>query len=161
MAKSIVRLSFHSGLFHAFFGHALEAVCVDCAVNVLKETTVGQVESTDDIASDSLLFVIFTPVDIRTAGTTSTVEDVGGLDLSEFLHDGFSILHSNSGSKDHLALALQKGLQVPSNPSFASPDKENIVLRKTVGCSHNFCSECGREKEMKMEGAGLRKSSVV
>ncbi len=56
---------------------------VDGAVDVAFIAQVGDVESANDIGTDSLGFVIFTPINVGTAGNAGGIEDVGGLDTVE------------------------------------------------------------------------------
>jgi len=114
-------------------------VCVDAAggkdgeVDLLQETAVSQVEGADDVASDGLLLVVLAPIDIRTSGAASTVEDVGWLDSLKLSDDSLAVLHAHCGSGDSLALALEKSLEMASDPSLASPDEEGLRLHGSVG----------------------------
>jgi len=108
-------------------------VCIDAAsgkdsdVNALLVAAIGQVKSTDNIVSNGLLLVVLAPVNIRSASGTSSIEDVGRLVFFELSNDSFSVLHANRRRVDLLALALEESLQVASNPSFTTPDEENVL----------------------------------
>lgn len=106
----------------------------DTDVNATLLASVGQVESTDDIAADGGSFVVFTPVDVRTTCAACTVEHVCGLDSVQLLNDCFSVLHANGGGVDALALIFEQGLKVTSNPAVTTPDQEHILaLRRHHG----------------------------
>jgi hypothetical protein len=116
----------------------------DREVNLLEEANICQVEGSNDIAADGLLLVVFAPINIGAAGATSTVQDVGGLDLLDLLNHSLAVLHANCGGEDLLALALEEGLEMASDPSLATPDEVDIV-GGTVGGSHDeqFGSKSG------------------
>jgi len=116
----------------------------DGDVDALQEAAVCEVEGTDDIVSDGLLLVVLAPVDIWSARRSSSVEDVGGLDLLQFGEDSLSVLHTDGGGVDLLScsivscdpeliwsvgkahtLGLEESLQVARNPTFTTPDEEN------------------------------------
>jgi len=101
----------------------------DSDVNALQVAGVSQVQGTDNVVSDGLLLVVLAPVDIGSASGTSSIEDVGGLIFLELSNDTFSVLHANSGSEDLLALALEESLQVTSDPSFTTPNEEDVLRR--------------------------------
>jgi len=102
---------------------------IDGSMDSLQETSIGQVQSTDDIASDGLLLVIFAPINIGTAGATSTVENVCWLDPLEFGDDSFSVLHAHCGCVNLLSLAFKDGFQMACNPTFSTPDQKDGFLR--------------------------------
>jgi len=85
---------------------------IDGNMDSLQVTSIGQVQSTDDIASDGLLLIIFTPIDIWTAGATGTIENVCWLDPLEFGNDSFSVLHAYCGCVNLLSLAFKDCFQV-------------------------------------------------
>jgi hypothetical protein len=103
------------------------------AVNALQETAVGQIEGTDDIASDGSLFVGLTPIDIRTAGAASSVKDVGRLDLLKLGEDRLAVFHTNGGGENFLSLLLKERLEVAGDPALTSPDEESVLGGGTVG----------------------------
>lgn len=124
---------------------SVNAACSkDGAMNLLLETTICQVESADDIASDGLLLVILAPVDIWPAGAASAVKYMRWLNSLKLLDHRLPVLHADGGSEDFLALALQESFEMASNPSLASPDEVDIVggsVRSAVCSSHSeFCS---------------------
>jgi hypothetical protein len=116
----------------------------DGDVNASLVAAIGQIEGTNDIISDGLLFVILAPIDIWTASRSSCIKDVGGLNSVQLVLNGFSVLHANCRSVDFLpymivsfqvdsrwqevlTLALKESLQVASNPTFTTPDEEDVL----------------------------------
>jgi len=75
----------------------------DSDVNSLEETSIGQVQCTDDIVSDGILLVVLTPIDVWSTSGTSTVENVGWLDSLQLSDDTFAVLHADGGSVDLLS----------------------------------------------------------
>lgn len=98
----------------------------DGAVNVLEEAAVGQVQGTDNVGANGILLVVLAPVNVWASSAAGAVEDVGWLDTLELSNDGLAVLHANSGGGDLLALGLEEGLEVASNPSLSTPDEERI-----------------------------------
>lgn len=82
----------------------------DTDVNTTLFASIGQVKSTDDIATDGGSLVIFTPVDIRATCTACTVQDMCRLDSLQFLDDCLSIFHTYGGGVDCLTLIFEQGL---------------------------------------------------
>lgn len=78
----------------------------DGDVNALQITAVGQVEGTNDIVSDGLLLVVLAPINIWSAGRSSRVEDVGGLDSLQLGNDSLTILHANGRGVNLLACQM-------------------------------------------------------
>jgi len=101
----------------------------DSDVNALQVAGVGQVEGTDNVVSDGLLLVVFAPINIWSASGTGSIEDVGGLVFLELSNDRFSVLHANGGRVDLLALRFEEGLEMTSDPSFTTPDEEDVLRR--------------------------------
>lgn len=97
----------------------------DSAVNTAREAQIGQIQSSNDVGTDRVLFMVLTPVDIGSSGAASTVQDVSRPDLFQFCLDGFSILHTDRGHVNLLALALQHLFEVAGDPAFATPDEES------------------------------------
>jgi len=98
----------------------------DGDMDSLQITAICEVQGTDDIASDGLFLVIFAPVDIGSSGDTSAVENVSWLVFIELRQDRLTVFHADSGGGDLLSLALEKGLEVTSNPSFSTPDQKLV-----------------------------------
>jgi len=94
------------------------------AVDASKEAAIGKVEGSDHVGSHGFFLVILAPVDIGAAGTTGTVQNMGGLDLVELGLDGFSVLHAHRSHVNFFTLTLQKGFEVASDPAPASPDEK-------------------------------------
>lgn len=96
----------------------------------LLEADIGQVDRSDNVGSDCSLLVVLAPIDIWTSSASSTVEDVGWLDLLNFGNDSLTVLHADSCGGDLLALLLEECLQVTSNPSFTTPDEltQSVVV---------------------------------
>lgn len=101
----------------------------DTDVDVTLLASVGQVESTDDIAADGGSFIVFAPVDVRTTCAACTVENVSWLDSVQLFDDCFSVFHADGGGVDALALIFEQGLKVTSNPAVTAPDQENVLAR--------------------------------
>jgi len=102
----------------------------DTDVDATLLASVGQVESTDDIAANGGSFIVFTPVDIGATCAACTVENVSWLDSVQLLNDCFSVLHADGGGVDALALIFEQGLEVTSNPAVTAPDQENLLARR-------------------------------
>ena len=50
-------------------------------VNTAKEAAINYIGCSDDVGTRRLVLVIFTPVDIRRAASTSRVDDMAGLNI--------------------------------------------------------------------------------
>jgi len=90
------------------------------------KAAVCQVQGANDIASDGGLLVILAPVDVWSARTTSTIENVGWSDFSKYFHDIFPVFHADRRLLDGLALAFEELVQVASDPTVATPDEERL-----------------------------------
>lgn len=88
---------------------------------------IGKHDSPDDIAHHSLLPVVLTPVDIRTAGLASTVDDTSWLEVVKDRFHCWQVLHASGGAEDGLALALEERVQVAANPAIAAGEKKAVV----------------------------------
>lgn len=117
------------------------ASCENGAVDVLQEAAIGQIQGSDDVAPNDLFLVVLAPVDIRPAGTASTVEDMCRFDTIKFCNDSFSVLHTHSCREDFLVLLLQELFKMASNPPFTSPNQEDFV-GATIGTRGAVCGHC-------------------
>jgi hypothetical protein len=99
----------------------------DSQVNLLQVGEISKVESTDDIASDGLLLVVLTPINIWASSAASAVQDVGWLDSLDLSKNSLAVLHADGGALDLLALGLEETLQVASDPALATPDEVRLV----------------------------------
>ncbi len=111
------------------------------AVDVLQEAAICQIQCSDDVAPNDLFLVVLAPVDIRPAGTASTVEDMCRFDTIKFCNDSFSVLHTHSCREDFLILLLQELFKMTSNPPFTSPDQEDFV-GVAIGTRGAVCGHC-------------------
>lgn len=112
----------------------VDAACgEDGAVDTLEVAAVGQVECADDIGAHGVLLVVFAPVDIGATGAAGSVQNMCRLNAIELLEDLLTILHADGGGVNLLALSLEDGLEVTSNPTLTSPDEEAIVCTGAVG----------------------------
>lgn len=96
-------------------------------VDAMLLASVGQIESTDDIAADGGSFVVFTPVDIGSTCAACTIKNVSWLDSVQLFDDRFSVFHANGGGVDAFVLIFEQGLKVTSNPAVPTPDQENVL----------------------------------
>lgn len=110
-------------------------------MDILQEATIGQIQCSDDIAPNDLFLVVLAPVDVRPAGTASTIEDMCRFDTTKFCNDSFSVLHTHSCGEDFLILLLQELFQMTSNPPFTTPDQENLA-GGTIGTRGAVCGHC-------------------
>lgn len=113
------------------------------AMDVFQEAAVRQIQGTDDITSNDLLLVVFTPVNVGPPGTSCAIENMCWFYSLKFFHHGFTILHSHSCSGNMFPLLLQKLLQVSSNPPFATPDEENVLR----GILNTVCRHLGAKSQ--------------
>jgi hypothetical protein len=90
------------------------------------KAAVCQVQGTNDVASDGGLPVILAPVDVWSARTTSTIENVGWSDSFKHFHDIFPVFHADCRLLDSLALAFEELVQVACDPTVATPDEERL-----------------------------------
>jgi len=90
------------------------------------KAAVCQVQRANDIASDGGLPVILAPVDVWSARTTSTIENVGWSDSFKHFHDIFPVFHADRRLLDGLALAFEELVQVACDPTVATPDEERL-----------------------------------
>ena len=70
----------------------------DSNVNSSLEAAVGQIQGTDNVVSDGVLFVVLAPIDIWSSSRSSSVEDVGWLDSVELSGNCLSVLHADGGA---------------------------------------------------------------
>jgi len=90
------------------------------------KAAVCQVQGANDIASDGGLPVILTPVDVRSARATSTIENVGWFDSFKHFHDISPVFHADRRLLDGLALAFEELVQVACDPTVTTPDEERL-----------------------------------
>ena len=86
---------------------SLTSSCEDGDMDAEYEAAVRQVQSTNDIASDSSFLVVLAPIDVWSACATSTIEDVCRLDAFEHLRYSFTVFHADCGLLDCLPLAFE------------------------------------------------------
>lgn len=84
----------------------------DSNVNTLQVANIGQVQCSDNIASNRLLLVVLAPIDVGASSAASTVKNMSWLDFFNFCNDRFPILHANSGGVNFLSLAFEKSLEM-------------------------------------------------
>jgi hypothetical protein len=90
------------------------------------KAAVCQVQGANDIASDGGLLVILAPVDIWSACTTSTIENVGWPNSFKHSHDIFPIFHADRRLLNALALVFEEVVQVACDPTVATPNEERL-----------------------------------
>jgi len=66
---------------------------IDSAMDVTDITTVSNVQSSDDIGTDSLRLVVLAPINVGATGDASSHENVRRLDLIKLSGDVFAILN--------------------------------------------------------------------
>lgn len=97
------------------------------AMDILQEAAICQIQSANDIASDDLLLVVFTPINVGPPCASCAVENMRWFDSLKLVHHRFPVLHAHSCSGDIFSSLLQDFLQVASNPPFATPNEENVL----------------------------------
>jgi hypothetical protein len=90
------------------------------------KAAVCQVQGADDIASDGGLLVILAPINVWSARTTSTIENVGWSDSFKYFHDISPVFHADRRLLNGLALAFEELVQVACDPTIATPDEEGL-----------------------------------
>ena len=89
---------------------------------------VCQQKGANHIAAHRLWPVTFAPVDVRSAGLASSVDDVSRLFLVKYFGHCSQVFHSRFGRADILALLEQQLVKVTSDPAAFAPDEEFIGL---------------------------------
>jgi hypothetical protein len=98
----------------------------DSDMYVEHKAAVCQVQGANDIASEGGLPVILAPVDVWSARTTCTIENVGWSNSFKHFHDTFSVFHADRRLLDGLALAFEELVQMACDPTVATPDEERV-----------------------------------
>src|SRR5690606_9765061 len=70
------------------------AGCKHGDMNSLKEASIREIQCSNDIAPNSSLLVVLAPVDIGTSRATSTVQNMGWLDLIKNTNNLFTTFHA-------------------------------------------------------------------
>lgn len=119
----------------------IHAACgEDSTMDICLEAGVCQVKRTDGVGPHRLRLILFTPVDVGSASASSSVEDVGWFGQEELRKDSLSIFHADRRGVDFFSLFLQEALQMPSNPSVASPyEKARLTMAICLAACH--CDE--------------------
>lgn len=109
------------------------------------KAAVCQVQGANDIASDGGLPVILAPVDVWSARTTCTIENVGWSDSFKHFHDIFPVFHADRRLLNGLALAFEELVQVACDPTVATPDEKRLwtVLNGLEGALVDVVSGIG------------------
>lgn len=71
---------------------------------------IGQDQRPDHVGADCLELVVFAPVDVRTTGLASTVDNVRWFDLVEDFTHLALVLHADGGGADIFTLRTQQSL---------------------------------------------------
>ena len=89
--------------------------------------SIGQVQSADDVATNSSSLVVLAPIYIGATCAACTVQNMCGFDSIQLGNHPLSVLHANGGGVDGLALVFEQGLEVTGNPSVTTPYQEDVL----------------------------------
>lgn len=85
---------------------------------------IGQAQGSDHIGSNGLDLMRFTPVDVRAAGDSSGVEDMGGLDGGDISLEGGAVLETARAISEIDTLLLAELAKQTANPAGPAVNQE-------------------------------------
>mmetsp|Transcript_2287 Transcript_2287/g.3307 ORF Transcript_2287/g.3307 Transcript_2287/m.3307 type:complete len:324 (-) Transcript_2287:93-1064(-) len=107
---------------------------VDCAVNLLHVTQIGNIEGSNHVGAHRFWFVIFTPVNVWASGDSGRHEHVGWLYFIEFLIKILSVFQSCRAKDTFNAILLLNKLRHElSDPSGLSSIDEDFLHWCSLG----------------------------
>ena len=76
-------------------------------MNAMLIAAIGQIESSDYIASNGGFFIVLAPIHVRAPGDTGAIENMSWFDSRELSSDSLAIFHAYGGGADSVAKLMQ------------------------------------------------------